>query len=94
MKSAVSELGLQTLSAERSPKMEIFPTWHLSVSMISVVLSFSNSNQMGVGVQAFLNFRSFDFRDFLFTAVYNLVLLSNLDLRSFCFRAFFYVSPH
>ena len=59
MKSAVSELGLQTLSAERSPKMEIFPTWHLSVSMISVVLSFSNRNQLGVGVQAFLDLYSY-----------------------------------
>ena len=40
----------------------------------------------------FLDFRGFDFRNFWFTAVYNsilfsssLVLLSNLDLRGFCF---------
>ena len=53
------------------------------------------------GLQAFLDFRSFDFRDFWFNAVYNsilfsspLVLLSNLDLRGFPFPRFFYVSPH
>ena len=45
-------------------------------------------------------FRGFDFRDFRFTAVYNsiifsspLLLLSNLDLRGFCFHVFFSVSP-
>ena len=54
-----------------------------------------------LAVQAFLDFRGFDFRDFRFTAVYNsilfsspLVLLSNLDLRGFCFRGFLFVSPH
>ena len=43
-------------------------------------------------IQAFLNFGGFDFWDFRFNAVYNsilfsspLVLLSNLNLRSFCF---------
>ena len=47
-----------------------------------------------------LDFRSFDFRDYWFNAVYNsilfsspLVLLSNLDLRGFCFCAFLIVSP-
>ena len=47
-------------------------------------------------VQAFL-----DFRDFPFNVIYNsilfsslLVLLSNLDLRGFCFRIFFLESPH
>ena len=47
-------------------------------------------------VQAFL-----DFCGFQFNAVYNsilfsspLVLLSNLDLRDFCFPQFFNVSPH
>ena len=52
-------------------------------------------------VQAFLDFRGFDFRDFQFNAVYNsilfsspLVLLSNLDLRGFCFPVFLCVSPH
>ena len=51
-------------------------------------------------IQAFLVFRGFDFHNFLFTAVYNsilfsspLVLLSNLNLRGFCFRGFF-LSPH
>ena len=48
-------------------------------------------------VQAFLDFRRFDFRDFWFTAAYNyilvsspLVLLSSLDLRGFCFSGFFW----
>ena len=52
-------------------------------------------------IQAFLNFRGFDFRDFWFNAVYNsilfssiLVLQSNLDLRGFHIPRFFYVSPH
>ena len=52
-------------------------------------------------IQAFLNFRGFDFHDFRFTTVYNsilfsspLVLLSNLDLHGFCFCAITFVSPH
>ena len=52
-------------------------------------------------IKPFLDFHGFDFIDFLFTAIYNsilfsspLVLLSNLDLRSFCFRGFIFVSPH
>ena len=52
-------------------------------------------------LQAFLDFHSFDFRNYRFTMVYNsilfsslLVLLSNLNLRSFCFRVCFCVSPH
>ena len=52
-------------------------------------------------IQAFLDFRGFDFRDFWFTAVYNsilfsspLALLSNLNLRGFCFCSFIFVSPH
>ena len=52
-------------------------------------------------IQAFLDFFGFDFCGFRFTAVYNsilfsspLVLLSNLDLRGFCFRGFSFVSPH
>ena len=47
-------------------------------------------------LQAFLDFHGFDFRDFQFNADYNsilfsspLVLLSNLDLRCFCFLGFF-----
>ena len=54
-------------------------------------------------VQAFLDFRGFDFRDFRFNAIYNgilfssplrpLVLLSNLELRGFRFPRFF-MCPH
>ena len=50
-------------------------------------------------MQAFLDFRVLDFCSFRFTAVYNsilfsfpLVLLSNLDLRGFCFRGFLFIS--
>ena len=46
-------------------------------------------------VQAFFDFRSFDFRDFQFNTIYCSILflsllgiLSNLDLRGFCFRGF------
>ena len=53
-----------------------------------------------VPVQAFLDFLVFDFRGFQFTAIYNsilfsspLALLSNLDLRGFCFRGFSFGSP-
>ena len=52
-------------------------------------------------IQAFLDFRGFDFNDFRFNAVYNsilfsspLVLLSNLDLCGFCIPGLFYVSLH
>jgi hypothetical protein len=52
-------------------------------------------------LQAFLDFRGFDFRDFRFTAVYNsilfsspLVLLRNLTLLGFCFCGFMFVSPN
>ena len=51
-------------------------------------------------LQAFLDFRSFDFRNFRFNEVYNsiifsspLVLLSNLDLRGYRFPCFF-MCPH
>ena len=51
-------------------------------------------------VQAFLDFRGFEFLDFRFNTVYNsilfsspLVLLSNLDFRGFRFPRFFHVSP-
>ena len=47
-------------------------------------------------IQAFLDFRGFDFRDFRFNTVYNSILfssplvpLSNLDLNGFCFCGFF-----
>ena len=50
-------------------------------------------------MQAFLHFRGFDFHYFWFTAVYDsilfsspVVLLSNLDLHSFCFH--FFLCPH
>ena len=49
-------------------------------------------------IQAFLDFCSFNFCNFWFTPVYNsilfsspLVLLSNLNLRGFCFSMFFFV---
>ena len=52
-------------------------------------------------LQAFLDFHSFDFRNYRFTVVYNsilfsslLLLLSNLGLCRFCFSRYFYVSPH
>jgi hypothetical protein len=52
-------------------------------------------------IQAFLDFRGFDFLDFQFNTVYNsilfsspLVLLSDLDLRGFHFRIFFSMFPH
>ena len=52
-------------------------------------------------IQAFIDFRSFEFRNFWFTVVYNsilfsfpLVLLSSLDLRGIHFPRFVYVSPH
>ena len=52
-------------------------------------------------IQAFFHFCSFDFCNFLFSAVFNpilfsslLVLLSNLDSHGFCFPRFFYVSLH
>ena len=51
-------------------------------------------------IQAFLDFRGFDFRDFGFNVVYNSilfsspsVLLSNLDFSGFCFRGFI-LCPH
>ena len=54
----------------------------------------------GNTIQAFLNFRGFDFRDFRFNAVYNsilfaspLVLISNLKFRGFCFLRFYLCVP-
>ena len=51
-------------------------------------------------IQAFLDFRGFNFRNF-FNAVYNSILfsspsvqISNLDLRGFCFLEFLFASPH
>ena len=51
--------------------------------------------------KTFLDFRGFDFCNFRFSAIYNsilfsspLVLLSNLDLRGFCFLGFLFESPH
>ena len=83
-----------------------FTFWNMSKSFGITKMKFQSINyefwSFGLfWVQAFLNFRGFDFRNFRFTAVYNsilfsspLVLLSNLDLRGFCFPLFFYVSPH
>ena len=58
-------------------------------------------NEVYFVIQAFLDFRSFDFRNFQFNAVYNsflfsfrLVLISNIDLQGFCFSGFLFVSPH
>ena len=69
---------------------------HLAVSE-KLLFDTLNANVL----QAFLDFRGFDFRDFRFTVVYDsipffppLVLLSNFDLHGFCFRVFFFVSPH
>ena len=52
-------------------------------------------------IQAFLNFRGFNIRNFQFTAVYNsilfsspLLLQSNLDLRGFCFLSLFFETSH
>ena len=52
-------------------------------------------------LQAFLDFRGLDFGNFWFTSVYNsilfsspLVLLSNLNLRCFCFCGFSFGPPH
>ena len=66
-----------------SLQLELFFTFHLF---------YENSNFQA---QAFLDFRGFDFRNFLFNAVYNsilffspLVLLCNLDLCGFCFCIF------
>ena len=60
-----------------------------------------NQNYFEWVVQAFLVFRGFGIRNFRFNAVHNsilfsspLVLLSNLDLRGFCFPRNFYVFSH
>ena len=52
-------------------------------------------------LQAFLDFRGFEFRNFQFNSVYNsillsspLVLLSNLNSGGFCFLGFRFVSPY
>ena len=63
-------------------------------STVQPFLDFRGFNFRG------FDFRGFDFRNFRFNAVYNsilfsslLVLLSNLDLRGFCFPRFF-MCPH
>ena len=80
---------------------------HKSVFLIVILLEFhlhyAQRNQIRIfwnlWIQAFLNFRGFDFRNFQFNVVYDsilffypLVLLSNLDLWGFRFRLFF--CPH
>ena len=74
--------------------------WILDVKLDPNILDNIPLRLIEKEVQAFLDFHGFDFRDFRFTAVYNsilfsslLVLLSNLDLRDFCFRGFFWC-PH
>ena len=71
------------------------------VSTVQCIYQYSNTLATLYYVQAFLDFRGFNFLDLRFTAVYNsilfsspLVLLSNLNLRGFCFCSFLYVSPH
>ena len=56
--------------------------------------------RFSIALQAFLDFRGFDFHDFRFTTVYNsilfsspLVILSNLDLHGFYLPQFF-MCPH
>ena len=74
---------------------ELLGIWNISSWAISThfVLEFPS--------QAFLNFQGFNFGNFPFNLVYNsilfsspLVLLSNLDLRGFCLRGLYFVSPH
>jgi hypothetical protein len=63
---------------------------------IQLILFIIFEVQRQICVQAFLDFRAFDFRNFRFTTVYNSILFSYpsyLDLRGFFFRNFF-VSPH
>ena len=74
---------------------------NLYVAILAMMRFICSSSIFFSCLQAFLDFRSFDFRDFLFTTVYNsiqfsspLVLLSNPDLRSFCFPWVFYVSTY
>ena len=64
------------------------------------MISHHTLNMRKRNLQAFLDFCGFDFRDFQFNKINNsilfsspLVLLSNLDLRGFCFRGFYFVSP-
>ena len=74
---------------------------HLKLAFFHKVMN--NSPLMKIinfSLQVFLDFRGFDFRNFRFNAVYNsilfsspLVLLGNLDLRSFCLPCFF-MCPH
>jgi hypothetical protein len=78
--------------------------WYGIISFITTLpelIKLWKRRLKGNWIQAFLDFRGFDFRNFLFNAAYNsilfsspLVLLSNLDLCGFCFRGFLFVSPH
>ena len=65
------------------------------VSTVQCIYQYSNTLATLYYVQAFLDFRGFDFRNFRFNTVYNSILfsfplvpLNNLDLCGFCFRVF------
>ena len=67
---------------------------------IYLLSSILSNHYYDTVLQAFLNFRGFDFRDFLFSTVHNsilfsspLVLVSNLHLHGFPFPRFF-MCPH
>ena len=71
-----------------------------SSSLLQLILGSRDLSYAEKRIQAFLDFRGFDFRHFRFTAVYNsilfsspLVLLSNLDLCDFPFLLFLGVPP-
>ena len=77
----------------RLAKMSWNPFWR-SINIFTLFRS-------AIELQAFLHFRGFDFCSFRFTVFNNsilfsspLVLLSNLDLRSFFFHIFLCVFPH
>ena len=70
------------------------------IIIIYLLSSILSNHYYDTVLQAFLNFRGFDFRDFLFSTVHNsilfsspLVLVSNLDLCGFCSAAFI-LCPH
>ena len=96
--SCGSFYGLHLVICQFSPIIALVSFFHTANTYSGITVETGTPIK---GVQAFLDFRGFDFRGFRFTAGYNsilfsspLVLLSNLDLRSFCFRGFYFVSPH
>ena len=81
----------------------VFITWNpvfiagISFSTLFIQMIFSKV----MHVQAFLDFRGFEFRHFQFNVVYNSILFSspsvllrNLNLRGFRFPHFFFMCPH